>query len=78
MTENKNSDINTLTFEQAMEELEGIVSRLESGDIALEESLAIYQRGNLLQRHCEEKLKDATAKIEAISKDGTQLFDESE
>lgn len=62
-----------MTFEQAMEELTGIVQRLESGEAPLEESIATYERGIALKTHCERKLNDAQRKIEQIrlSADGT-------
>jgi len=59
-------DIQAMTFEQAMAELDGIVQKLEAGRVALEESTAIYERGTQLKRHCEAKLKAASEKIEAI------------
>ena len=52
-------EISQMSFEQALEALEEIVDSLESGNVALEESIQIYQRGNLLRLHCETKLKDA-------------------
>ncbi|MGC6471535.1 MAG: exodeoxyribonuclease VII small subunit [Parvibaculales bacterium] len=63
-------DILSMSFEKAVAELEGIVNRLESGDVALEESIAIYQRGNQLRAHCENKLKDAQIQIEKITQNG--------
>ena len=59
----KNQDIKELSFEQALKELEGIVSRLERGDVALEESIAIYERGEALRGHCDRVLKQAEAKL---------------
>jgi exodeoxyribonuclease VII small subunit len=55
-----------LTFEQALGELERIVQQLESGDVALDRSIAIYERGAALRAHCESKLKDAELKVEKI------------
>lgn len=63
-------DILSMNFEKALAELEEIVNRLESGDVALEESIAIYQRGNQLRAHCENKLKDAQVQIEKITQNG--------
>ena len=60
------SDIDTLTFEQALAELEGIVKALESGQGALEASVAAYQRGAALRAHCERKLAQAEQKVQAI------------
>lgn len=69
----RNQDIKELSFEQALKELEGIVSRLERGDVALEESIAIYERGEALRGHCDRVLKQAEARIEKLtfSADGT-------
>ena len=72
--------IKTMSFEDALAELEGIVQRLERGDAPLEESIAIYQRGAKLKAHCEGKLKDAQLKVEKIvlAPDGsasTEAFD---
>lgn len=58
--------IDKMTFEAALAELEGIVSKLERGDVELEESIAIYERGAKLKAHCEAKLKSAELKIEQI------------
>lgn len=58
--------IEEMSFEDALNELEGIVGRLERGDAPLEESITIYQRGAALKAHCEGKLKDAQMKVEKI------------
>ncbi len=65
--------IAALSFEAALEQLEGIVHRLEAGEASLEDSIALYTRGTLLKQHCETKLKDAQARIEKlqIGADGT-------
>lgn len=60
------SGIETLTFEQALAELEGIVKALESGKGELEASVAAYQRGAALRAHCERKLAEAEQKVQAI------------
>jgi len=60
------ADIKTLSFEDALRELETIVGRLEKGDAALEDSIAIYQRGAALKAHCEGKLRDAQLKVDKI------------
>ena len=67
------ADIPTLPFEKALQELEQIVARLESGKVDLEQSIAIYERGEALKKHCESLLKDAEARIEKITlkPDGT-------
>ena len=63
----KSPDVKTLAFEQALQELENIVSKLESGDIALDDSIKLYERGEALKAHCEQLLKSAEARIEKIS-----------
>lgn len=60
------ADISGLSFEQALAALEKIVERLESGNVPLEESIAIYERGDALRKHCETLLKTAEAKVEKI------------
>lgn len=56
----------SLSFEEALAELEGIVKDLEGGRGKLEEAVAAYERGAALRRHCEAKLADAEAKVQAI------------
>lgn len=67
------ADIKAMSFERAMKELEAIVNRLERGDVELEESIAIYERGEKLRDHCDRLLKQAEAKVEKLtfSADGT-------
>ena len=71
------SDIAKLSFEQALEQLEEIVRQLEGGEGALEQALEAYERGALLKRHCEAKLKQAQARVDKISlaADGTPQAD---
>lgn len=61
--------IDTLAFEDALKELERIVTRLESGDEPLDVSIALYERGNALRRRCADRLDAAQARIEAIRLD---------
>lgn len=65
--------VETLSFEEALGELETIVRRLETGEAPLEDSINAYERGTKLKQHCEKKLRDAQAKIEkiSVSNDGT-------
>lgn len=65
--------IAALSFEAALEKLEQIVHRLESGEASLEDSIDLYTEGTLLKQHCDSKLKDAQARIEKlqIGADGT-------
>lgn len=60
-------DIRDMTFERAMKELESIVGRLERGDVELEESIAIYERGEALRSHCDRLLRQAEAKVEKLT-----------
>ena len=69
MAEKNNSDIAQLSFERAIEELESIVKRLEEGKVPLEESVAIYERGEVLKRRCEDLLRQAEARVEKITLD---------
>ncbi|TCT07586.1 exodeoxyribonuclease VII small subunit [Aquabacter spiritensis] len=62
-------DVTSLSFEAALAELEAIVQRLERGDVPLEESIAIYERGEALKARCETLLKDAEARVEMITRD---------
>lgn len=65
--------VETLSFEEALGELETIVRNLETGQEALENSITAYERGIALKKHCESKLRDAQAKIEKVTAgaDGT-------
>ncbi|WP_306129379.1 exodeoxyribonuclease VII small subunit [Roseovarius sp. MMSF_3350] len=62
--------INTMSFEQAMKALEDVVTRLERGDVPLDESIALYEQGAKLKKRCETKLKEAEEKVAAITLDG--------
>ena len=61
------SDIAKLSFEEALAELEKLVRQLEEGKAKLDEAIGTYERGALLKRHCESKLREAQAKIEKIA-----------
>jgi len=60
------ASVDTLSFEAALKELEGIVARLEQGLVDLEDSIALYERGQALKAHCEKKLKAAEGRLEKI------------
>ncbi len=62
-----NTDIKTMSFEQALKEHETIVDRLEKGDVELEASIVIYERGEALRGHCDRLLRQAEARVEKIS-----------
>ncbi|MBB4303899.1 exodeoxyribonuclease VII small subunit [Rhodobium orientis] len=64
------ADIAAMSFEKALAELETIVEKLERGDVPLAESIAIYERGEALKKHCDALLKAAEAKVEKIRTDG--------
>jgi len=78
------TDIKGMSFEKALKELETIVTRLERGDVELEESIAIYERGEALKEHCDRLLKQAEAKVEKLivgpsgEPSGTQPFKSQE
>ncbi len=61
--------ISEMTFEQAMSELERIVTQLERGDVPLEDSISLYEKGAELKKRCETKLKEAEQKVAAITLD---------
>jgi len=63
MTDKK---IDAMTFEEALAALEQVVSQLEGGQVPLEQSIALYERGDALKKHCEAKLDAAELKVEKI------------
>ncbi len=63
----KHTDVKEFSFERALKELESIVGRLERGDVELEESISIYERGEALKDHCDRLLKQAEAKVEKLT-----------
>jgi exodeoxyribonuclease VII small subunit len=65
------ADPKNMSFEAAIEELETIVKRLEDGKVPLEESVAIYERGEALKKRCEELLRQAEARVEKITLDSS-------
>ena len=67
------ADIVKLSFEEALQELEQIVKRLEGGTGKLDDAIQSYERGTLLKRHCETKLREAQARVDkiVIAPDGT-------
>ncbi|MGR3662783.1 MAG: exodeoxyribonuclease VII small subunit [Paracoccaceae bacterium] len=67
MSDKKVSD---MSFEDAMGELERVVGQLERGDVPLEDSIKLYERGAALKKRCEQKLKEAEEKVAAITLDG--------
>jgi exodeoxyribonuclease VII small subunit len=66
MSKKSADDVSALSFEAALKELEDIVGRLEKGQVDLEDSIRIYERGTALKAHCEAKLKDAEARVQKL------------
>lgn len=66
MAETDLADIASMSFEAALAELEGIVSQLERGEVELEKSITMYERGAALKAHCEARLKEAQLKVDKI------------
>ena len=64
------ADVNELSFEDALRELEQVVGKLERGEVPLDESIALYERGAALKARCETKLKDAEEKVAKLTLDG--------
>ena len=64
------SDINELSFEAAYAELETIVSRLESGELSLEDSVTLFERGRRLSEHCQSLLDRAELRVNKLTEDG--------
>jgi exodeoxyribonuclease VII small subunit len=58
--------VDEMSFEAALKELESIVSRLEQGEVDLEDSIVLYERGQALKAHCDKKLKAAEGRLEKI------------
>ena len=65
-----NESIDAMNFEIAMSELEQVVTQLERGDVALDASISLYERGAALKAHCEAKLKSAEEKVALITLNG--------
>ncbi len=62
--------VGEMSFEDAMKELEAVVTQLESGDVPLEDSIKLYERGAALKAHCQKKLAEAEEKVAQITLDG--------
>ena len=63
-------DLAEMSFEDALRELEQVVGKLERGEVPLDESIALYERGALLKGRCETKLKEAEEKVAKLTLDG--------
>jgi exodeoxyribonuclease VII small subunit len=66
MNEATPADIAAMSFEDALAELEGIVRRLESGQVKLDDAIQSYERGARLKQHCEKKLNEAQQRVDRI------------
>ncbi|WP_293573557.1 exodeoxyribonuclease VII small subunit [Phaeobacter sp.] len=73
MTDTPETPVEELSFEQAMRALETVVDQLERGDVALDASIALYERGAALKKRCEDELKRAEEKVAAITLDGKSV-----
>lgn len=77
------ADIAAMTFEDALRALEDVVRKLESGEVPLDDSITLYERGEALRKHCQARLDAASARIERIvagadgKATGTRPFDEA-
>jgi exodeoxyribonuclease VII small subunit len=67
-----------LTFEQAFQELENLIEQLEAGELSLDESLALFERGQALSARCQNLLETAELKIQTLTADGVQDFETAE
>jgi exodeoxyribonuclease VII small subunit len=67
MSTTPDTPVEALSFEAALAELERVVAALEQGDVALEQSIRLYERGALLRAHCQKKLEEAEAKVAQIT-----------
>jgi exodeoxyribonuclease VII small subunit len=78
------TDISALSFEDALRALEDVVRKLESGEVPLDDSISLYERGEALRKHCQARLDAASARIEKIvagpngTVSGTQPFDDAD
>ena len=66
MAEKNEPAIESMSFEEALNELQGLVKALEKGEAKLDEAIRAYERGAALKQHCERKLREAQAKVDKI------------
>jgi exodeoxyribonuclease VII small subunit len=78
MTKTETKPIEKLTYEEAYAELERIVSKLESGEQPLEEALSLFERGQMLTKHCAELLAKAELRVQELSGETLEAFQEGE
>ena len=60
------ANLDAISFEEALRELEGIVASLERGDVSLDDAIAAFERGTVLKTHCQARLEEARMKVEQI------------
>ncbi len=84
-TEAESAPLKKVTFEDALQELEGIVASLERGEVSLDDAIAAFERGTQLKSHCQARLEEARMKVEKIkapdagsAPDGVSNFDMGE
>lgn len=65
------TNINDLTFEQAYDELEQVIAQLEAGEIPLDDSVNLYERGRELSAYCQQLLDNAELRVKTLNNDGT-------
>jgi exodeoxyribonuclease VII small subunit len=78
MAKTETKPIEKLTYEEAYSELEGIVSALESGEQPLDEALSLFERGQMLTKHCAELLAKAELRVQELSGETLEVFQEGE
>ena len=66
----KSASLEKVTFEDALQELEGIVASLERGDVSLDDAIVAFERGTQLKSHCQARLEEARMKVEKIKAPG--------
>ena len=66
------ADVAEMSFEDALRELEQVVGQLERGEVPLDDSIALYERGAALKKRCEAKLKEAEEKVAKLTLDGEE------
>ena len=72
-----NNELEKLTFEEAMKELEKLVDSLDKGDVSLDDAIAAYDRGSQLKDYCQKKLQEAKMKVDTIqASDNTDTIPE--
>ena len=70
---NSSDDYEKLTFEEAMNELESVVSRLDSGEGTLDESISLFQKGVALSKLCSKRLEDIEKRVKMLTEDGSEM-----